>query len=46
MLFLLASMMIFSACGQYGPLYAPTEETAPVQTEDTGSEEKTQEEKE
>jgi predicted small lipoprotein YifL len=27
-------MMIFSACGQYGALYAPTEEAAPQQTED------------
>ncbi|MFK7795004.1 MAG: lipoprotein [Gammaproteobacteria bacterium] len=33
-LFLLVSMMIFSACGQYGPLYAPTEEVTPEQTED------------
>jgi len=33
-LILLAGMMIVSACGQYGPLYAPTEETTSQQAED------------
>ncbi len=33
-LFLFLCTMIVSACGQHGPLYAPTEETTEEQTED------------
>ncbi|MFK8027513.1 MAG: lipoprotein [Gammaproteobacteria bacterium] len=44
LVFFLFSMMLFSACGQYGPLYAPTEETTSVETESTENEEKAKEE--
>ena len=33
-LFLFFCTMIVSACGQYGALYAPSEETTEQQTED------------
>jgi len=32
-LFLLISMIIVTGCGQYGALYAPTEEVTPQQSE-------------
>jgi predicted small lipoprotein YifL len=35
-------MVIFSACGQYGALYAPTEEPVPQQTDDAETQQEEQ----